>query len=212
MISTLSEAYQILNGGLFDSDLPEPQFSPTLERKDILHFCDEEGTLQIGIRFITATPVEILDDLLHCMVHVSNHQQGISDVTTNQYHRIVFRSKALESGLVVLCHKTRGWGITCSEYDGAESKVQHPQPEKAQLRSDCYKKIDLQLPQVASFQRELQEMLDRKPSKQFQFKYVCQCDPPVIVRVGRRPDGDTPFQATCGYCDANFALDDSRTA
>ena len=213
MIEVLDNAYQLLNEGLFDNQLPAPNITPTLERKDVLHFSAEEGTLQIGTKFVSARPVEIVDELLHCMVHIYNHQQNIGDVTANQYHRIEFRTGALAVGLIVVCHKTRGWGITHSEPDAVDDKekVRHPESEVADLRTALYKRLEVSPAEVADYQRELQELLDQKgPTKQFQFKYVCRCKSPIIVRVGRRPDGDKPFLATCGYCNTKFVLDESR--
>lgn len=213
MIQVLSQAYDILNEGLFDNQLPAPQVKAVLERRDVLHFDRENGEIQIGTKFIAAHPIEIIDYLLHCMVHILNHQRGIDDVSSNQYHRMEFRVEALAVGLIVVCHNTRGWGVTHSDLEAVppDVKVLHPKVEDSEKRSKLYKQINLDPAQVAAYQRELQETLDQKPSKQFQFKYVCSCHPPIIVRVGRRPEGSKPLDATCGYCNAKFVLDESRS-
>jgi hypothetical protein len=61
---------------------------------------------------------------------------------------------------------------------------------------------------LATFQTQIQMELARRPNKQFQFRYVCGCDPPMIVRVGRKPDGPKPLEAKCLYCNAKFVLDE----
>jgi hypothetical protein len=118
----------------------------------------------------------------------------------------------LAVGLIVVCHKTRGWGITFSDPDAADGaeKVLHPKPQAADRRAHLYAKVDISPQAVADYQQELREVLDQKPTKQFQFKYVCRCKSPIIVRVGRRPDGTKPFDATCAYCNTKFVLDESR--
>jgi hypothetical protein len=210
VIDLFTKAYESLNKGLFDSKLPTTiEFSPTLNRKDIFHFGPPD-VFEIGTGFITARPVEIIDDLLHNMVHVYNHVQDTPDVTQNQYHNLAFCEKALDVGLIVVCHKTRGWGVTHTDPDALTDKIRHPKETATTKRSEVYDQIKLPDESLAEFQRELQEKLGDKPAKQFQFKYVCKCDPPFIVRVGKRPDGDRPFDARCGYCDTIFVLDESR--
>lgn len=211
MIDLFTEAYEQLNQGLFNSKLSTIEFTPTLTRKDILHFAPPD-VFEIGAGFITARPVEIIDDLLHNMVHVYNHMKGEQDVTTNQYHNLEFCEKALDVGLIVTCHKTRGWGITHTDPDAEANKVRTPKEDVNQKRLAVYEEIKFPVEDLAKYQRELQDDLEDKPSKQFQFKYVCGCDPPMIVRVGTRPDGPRSLLSKCLRCDTDFVLDESRPA
>ena len=211
MIEIFSKAYQLLNQDLFHSKLPTVEFSISLSRKDIFQF-SSPNLFEIGTGLITARPVEIIDDLLHNMVHVYNHTHDKQDVTQNQYHNLDFCEKALEVGLIVVCHKTRGWGVTHTDPDVDIEKIRHPNKESASKRSLTYGKIELPVDGLAEFQSELQERLGDKPIKQFQFKYICQCEPPFIVRVGTRPDGDRCLLAECKHCNTKFVLDESRPA
>lgn len=211
VIEIFSKAYQLLNQDLFHSKLPTVEFSISLSRKDIFQF-SSPNLFEIGTGLITARPVEIIDDLLHNMVHVYNHTHDKQDVTQNQYHNLDFCEKALEVGLIVVCHKTRGWGVTHTDPDVDIEKIRHPNKESASKRSLTYGKIELPVDGLAEFQSELQERLGDKPIKQFQFKYICQCEPPFIVRVGTRPDGDRCLLAECKHCNTNFVLDESRPA
>lgn len=211
MIETFSKAYKLLNQDLFQSKLPTVDFSISLSRKDIFQF-SSPNVFEIGTGLITARPVDIIDDLLHNMVHVYNHIQDTQDVTQNQYHNLAFCDKALEVGLIVTCHKTRGWGVTHTDPDVEEEKIRHPEKKASSRRSLSYSKIELPVEGLAEFQSQLQERLGCKPIKQFQFKYICRCDPPFIVRVGTRPDGDRCLLAECKRCNTNFVLDESRPA
>lgn len=211
MIDLFTKAYDLLNQGLFNSKLPTVGFTSTLTRKDILHFAPPD-VFEIGTGFITARPVEIIDDLLHNMVHVYNHVNGEQDVTTNQYHNLAFCDKALGVGLIVTCHKTRGWGITHTDPDAKTDKIRTPKDDVNQKRNAVYDEIKFPVEDLAKYQRKLQDSLEDKPNKQFQFKYVCKCEPPHIVRVGTRPEGPRSFEAKCLRCDTNFALDESRPA
>ncbi len=211
VIDIFAKVYELLNQGLFHSKLPAPQFSPTLTRKDIFRLAVCPYVFEIGTGIVTARPVEIIDDLLHNMVHVFNHMGDEQDVTANQYHNLVFCEKALDVGLIVNCHKTRGWGVTHTDPDAQAERVRVPKEAANQKRLGVYDKIELPVEDLAKYQRELQDRLD-KPIKQFQFKYVCKCKPPMIVRVGTRPDGSRPYNATCNDCNTNFVLDESRPA
>lgn len=208
VIELFAQAYDLLNKGLFHSKLPTIEFSLALNRKDILHFAPP-NVFEIGTGLITARPVEIVDDLLHNMVHVYNNG---GDVTSNQYHNSYFCEKALAVGLIVVCHKTRGWGVTHTDPDAQAEKIRYPKAKDFQRRLAVYDQIKLPVESLAEFQRELQDSLGNRPAKQFQFKYVCQCDPPHIVRVGTKPNGPRSFFAKCLRCDTNFVLDESRPA
>lgn len=57
---------------------------------------------------------DILETLLHEMVHQVNAQAGVQDVTANsQYHNGRFRKAAEAAGLVCEYRGRVGWGITC---------------------------------------------------------------------------------------------------
>lgn len=206
MIKHLRMAYAKLNNGLFDSRLPAVKFLPNYSRKQVFFF-RSSSVIEIGSGFSSATKIEILDELLHAMVHVANFRDGIEDVTRNQYHKIEFCRVALAVGLNVICHSTRGWGSTSSRCRKAE-KVRRPEKQAAVKRKVVFEQIELPTRELSKHQKRILRELASKPTKQFQYKYVCYCDPPFILRVGKKPDGPKPLKARCGYCNAKFALDD----
>lgn len=210
----LERTYTDLNLFLFDGKLPNTVFFKNdLTHKWIFRFYpSSKMIISVGSGFIKAEPIEILDDLLHNMVHIANWQKGITDHTDNQYHNLSFVNEALESGLFVVWHKTRGWGVTTSDvssliYQQAEKKKKPPQGA-IEKRTRAYKKTvffqDDFIESLKAYQEQIK--LERKPNKQYQFKYVCQCDPPTIIRCGRNPTGDHPLRAKCLNCDAKFVL------
>jgi hypothetical protein len=203
----LRKAYQKLNKGLFlYSALPDDiEFVHNFQRKQTFYF-RAPNVIEVGAGCLKITRTQLLDDLLHMMVHIQNWQRGVTDVTQNQYHRLEFCNGALGVGLKVARHSTRGWGVTGGAISG-DLDVRHPTSEALARRRAVYKKAIVAKADLSQLQAAIRQNLNSRPSKQFQFKYVCKCDPPIIARVGRRPDGLKPFKARCNYCNANFVLD-----
>lgn len=208
MLKLLRKVYKQLNNGLFGNELPAVEFVPNIQRKQVFHF-RPPSVIEMGAKCADTDREEFLDDLLHAMVHVSNWSNDVTDVTRNQYHKIEFCNAALGVGLYVMCHPTRGWGLTCSsETKALGDKVRVPQRQYQRKLQQVYRSVKWDDAAFSQFQKEMQNEIEKRPQKQFQFKYVCSCDPPFIVRVGRRPDGECPFQAKCLRCDSNFVLDE----
>lgn len=207
MNQLLRKVYSQLNKGLFNNTLPTVEFVPNLQRKRIVHF-HPPSMLELGVKCASATREELLDDLLHAMVHVYNWSNGVVDVTRNQYHKIEFCNTALSVGLYVMCHSTRGWGKTCSDKDKVTGKkVRVPLQSKKEKLKQVYSQVTWDSSKYEKFQKSVMTEIQRRPQKQFQFKYVCSCDTPFIIRVGRRPDGDYPLSAKCMRCNTKFTLD-----
>ena len=207
MKSELDKAYSTLNKYFFQNKLKPVKFILNPPERYILHLRLPD-ILEIGVGLVAASPVEILDDLLHVMIHLDNHRLQIEDFTHNQYHRKEFCEKALRFGLIVVWHKTRGWGITSSDPNhllvkGAE-KIRHPSKASVDCLVQCYQEIKLTSSKLKSFREQLRS--HGKPQKIFQLKYVCACEPPVIIRSGRRPDGPNPLDASCNICKTNFTV------
>jgi len=208
----LTRAFETLNKGLFNGELnDEIEFTPNLSRKGIFHYTGDD-TIEIGASFINASKTEVLDDLLHVMIHVYHAKQGVPDFTQNQYHNRYFCEKALRLGLIVVASSARGWGITFSDANHSEvvqaDKVRFPETSAVKLRRKIYREISWSQQEFQNFQRALRRSYESKPHKEYQLKYVCQsCEPPVIIRSGRRPDGQKPLNVTCNDCDTKFVLD-----
>ena len=213
MIGHLSRAYKSLNNCLFDGELNEVDFISNLSRRCIFYFASP-NTLEIGFLFAKASKQEVIDDLVHVMIHVYHHMNHIDDYTPNQYHNRYFCEKALSLGLIVSCHRTRGWSLTYSDPNHKDligkEKVRLPNDECSKKLSVCLKQIFWSQPEFANFKAKLRKRLEEKPQKEYQLKYICvSCKPPVIIRSGRRPDGQHPLDVTCNLCKTKFVLSET---
>jgi hypothetical protein len=209
MIAILQKAYETLNKELFDGRLRSIHLVPNLTLKTAVLAFFPSDAIHIGAKIAEVTPTQVLDQLVHSMVHVFNFSRGIEDFATlNKYHRADFCHEALRVGLVVSYHTVRGWSNTTSDMqffrDG--EKVRYPEQQTNDLLRRIYRKIQLCAVEFSDFQGAVEKDLAKRPRKDCTFRYVCKCRPPMIVRSGRRPGGPRPFHATCCYCGANFVL------
>lgn len=211
LVNDLNKAFSVFNKCLFESKLKPVKFVVTPSEKHVLQL-KLPNAIEIGGEFAEASIIDILDNLVHIMVHLENHRLKIEDFTSNQYHRREFCEKALQVGLTVVWHKTRGWSLTYSDLpkDLQADKVRHP-------LKDVKEKLDLAYSLIAPFYSCINDLrgkirrdIKHKPTKLFQLKYVCSCNPPVIVRSGRRPDGPKPLNASCNICGTKFVIEDQR--
>lgn len=204
MLDHLRKVYGRLNHVLFSGDLPDCDFLLNLSvKRPIFLFHPPKGIHLCG-RFLCATPIEILDDLVHVMVHVCNHQRHVEDFTSNKYHKMSFCHEALRVGLSVQRHRTRGWGITFSDPRGRKGEIRSPAKEASDKLRHIFREAAIPAVEFTEYQQQLMD--SSRPQKEYTFRYVCGCNPPMIIRSGRRPDGPRPFKATCTYCNANFVL------
>lgn len=209
MSNELDKVFSEFNKTLFSGELKSVRFVVNSVDKYIfnLKFPD---IIEIGTGFATASVVEIFDDLLHVMVHFDNYRLGAVDHTQNQYHRMEFCDNALKHGLIVIWHKNRGWGVTRSDPYHRDvlsaKKLRLPDAESIDLRETAYNVAEKFYTNLYKFKTNLKLKLDHKPKKIFQLKYVCSCDPPVIIRSGRRPDGPKPLNVSCNICGKIFCF------
>lgn len=206
MITSLRRAYAVFSKQLLDTELPAVEFVEGTSKR--IFVFTPPNTIEVGLGIMNATEAEVLDDLLHAIAHVYNHHTGHPDITNRTYHKLSFCQTALRMGLVVVFQKNKGWFYTTSDPMKVPSGAIARFPEEAavQKRMEVYQTVGLVEEILSEYQREL--VLASQNKKQCQYKYVCACIPPVIVRVGRRPDSPRPFAAVCTYCDSHFRLDD----
>lgn len=205
----LNKVFSALNKCLFQNKLRSIKFLVNPSEKHILHL-KLPNVIEVGGGFVDASILEIFDTLVHIMVHLENYRLKIDDFTENQYHRREFCEKALEVGLTVVWHKTRGWSLTYSdlpEFLKSEKKVRFPSDEAKQKLKESYDSIASFYSFINDFRSQIQNDVKRKPTKLFQLKYVCACNPPVIIRSGRRPDGPKPLDVSCNICKSKFVID-----
>lgn len=203
----LVKIYSHLNQHLFEGLLDNPIFETNLKFKEIFHF-DSERTIIIGLGFAKETKIHrIIDEMLHVMIHVSNHKKGIIDKTQNHYHKQAFVDVALDFGLFVGKIRSRGWGfVTSSQADCKGLKVQIPEIESQRKLFEIYHSMDLDEEKLIEHQKRLKETIGSK--RVFLLKYRCQCPAPHnTVRSGRRPDGKNGPNITCNLCNTRFFCD-----
>lgn len=134
-IAELHKGFALLNRHLFDGALEVPAILIQNQgrRKDILGWCstreiwfsqDESKQLyeiNITAEYVNRNPVDIMETMLHEMVHYYNYSNGIKDVSRGgAYHNKAFKEEAELRGLVVDYDKKLGWAITSLKAETAK--------------------------------------------------------------------------------------------
>lgn len=211
MISELDRAYKVLNKGLFGGKLPNTKFRVDASSKSAFRYRGQQSEdIVVGAGFATIEKNNVLDGLLHVMVHIYNYNKGVEDCTTNQYHKKAFAERALTAGLSVIKSPSRGWGVTTSHRSVWENEddVRHPTPENVKRRHASYEKVKLDSKKLRVFQEQLEAHMNSIRKKQFQLKYVCRCEPPHnSIRSGRRPTGRNRLNISCNKCGSRFKVE-----
>lgn len=205
MITRLQEAYNVLNKELFGGKLLEPNLCLCRSSSPEIFYFREKANIEICNGFADAGPVQLLDELLHVMVHMKNHGEGVLDHTANQYHNTNFRQEALAVGLFVGKKKSRGWAHTFSDEALVCDGVCKP-PEHLRSRLlEVYTMVDLTPRELSALKRGFEKLCLPRETRTYQHKYCCQCSPPHnSIRSGRKPDGPHPLNARCNICNANY--------
>lgn len=209
LINELEKAISVFNHSLFDNKLEPIKIALQTKRKVSLKWVPELESLVIGSEFISIGVSEIPGILLHELIHISNYQRGIVDVTTNQYHNKNFLQLALDVGLVVIKHKTQGWAITSTFYPRNVVDVyniKRPSKDAITKRNTAFGLINLDKNSLKESRNEIRDRVKlEKPPKTYFLKYECQCPPPHnSIRSGRRPDGRNALNIQCLDCQSNF--------
>lgn len=209
IVVELDRIYRVLNDALFGSKLNIVPIAIQARKKVSLRWQADAETLILGSELCNIQNSELGGLLLHEMVHVYNHQRGIADVTTNQYHNKYFLQTALSVGLIVIKHKTQGWSITSTIYPRnviEKAYIKRPNKEAWAARNKVFSSITLD---QNAFKIAVRDIKDRnrvdKPTKTFFLKYQCNCPPPHnSIRSGRRPDGPNAPNVMCKDCRSDF--------
>lgn len=203
---SLSRAFAILNEGLFDKKLPDPEFHISTKQKNALNF-RHPRTIQIGPKIIVASRREIFDGLVHVMVHFMHDLAGVEDFNRNHFHKMCFVEEIVQKGMYVY-KDNLGWSnVTSRESTAAIEKglaARQPTPASHKKLIACYSRLVAADLELQDFKNELRVFLAKKPKVTYQHKYTCQgCDPPVIIRSGRRP-GPRALNVLCCDCNTKF--------
>lgn len=209
LIIELEQIFDILNQGLFGGELESVNFTIQLKKKVSLRWIPDIERMVIGADFSKLELGDIPAVMLHEMIHISNHQKGLLDVTANQYHNKHFLKAAMDVGFVVIKHKTQGWAITSTIYPRNVVQhiyIKHPNKDAIRRRNDSFKSIAMN---SGVFKAGLADLRDRikieKPTKTYFLKYQCNCPPPHnSIRSGRRPDGPNALNIQCMNCRTQF--------
>lgn len=209
LIAELERIFMVLNKALFNGELEPVIFSIQSKKKVSLRWMPDVERIVVGADFCKLEYVEIPGTILHEMIHISNHQKGLQDVTTNQYHNKNFLQGALDVGLVVIKHKTQGWAITSTVYPRNVIErvfIKKPNKDVVRRRNDAFESLGID---KSAFKTGRADMRDRikneKPTKTYFLKYQCNCPPPHnSIRSGRRPDGPNALNIQCMNCRSHF--------
>ena len=209
LISEIERASNLLNKLLFDDKIQPFQISIQIKKKVSIKWQVDIETLVIGVEFLQLEFNDILGVLLHELVHISNYQRGITDVTINQYHNKHFLASANQVGLVVIKHKTQGWGITSTVFPRnivERTFIKRPLKNVIVRRNKVFQEIKLNEKLLTESRVDLQNRIkNEKPVKTFFLKYECNCAPPHnSIRSGRRPDGPNALNIQCMNCLSKF--------
>lgn len=211
--SDLILAFDNLNLMLFEGKLNKVKFAFRVKKKCCIKYDCDNQIFYLGSEITDCDINDIPNLLLHEMIHAYNHQNIIKDVTANQYHNKHFLATALEVGLIVLKHRTQGWGITL-DYPPRnvinDSNIKTPDPQVLKKRIAAYNTIKFSESNFELARNYIFEQIrsQNQPTKLFQLKYKCKCpEPHNSIRSGRRPDGNNPLTIRCLDCQSIFVCE-----
>lgn len=209
IIEEMERLYGLLNQSLFAGKLQPVPVAIQTKKKIGLRWLPDVEALVIGSDFPKLAWADIPGALLHEMIHISNAQRGVTDVTTNQYHNKYFLQAALDVGLVVIKHKTQGWAITTTAYPRNVVErifIKKPTKETIARRNEAFASLKLDRGAFNACRAEIRESIKTdKPPKTYFLKYQCNCPPPHnSIRSGRRPDGPNALNIQCLNCRSKF--------
>jgi len=206
LIVELGNIFHFLNKNFFGSKIDPPVFVIQIEKKVIFRYVSESHHLIIGSKFASASVDQIVLNFFHEIVHIYNYSRSKIDCTSNQYHNRYFLEIALEIGLYVLRHKTRGWGVTQLEIDDKQKNARIPNPIALKHRRQMLGRLSVDISVINKGKEDIRKSIQLRGTRKICFlKYECACPPPHnSIRSGRRPDGGNPLNATCMVCGQLF--------
>lgn len=206
LIEYVEEALSHFNSHLFNDKLPMPIVSIQTDKKFTFRFVPDSYHLLIGQKSTKLKQkVDFCEELVHEMVHISNHLQKKFDCTSNSYHNRLFLNSALETGFLVAKHDIQGWALTKSDvpYGWRNKTIVFPKVSQNDLLKDAVEEFSLDVKDLIKSTNFFNVLV--KPKTCF-LKYECGCKPPHnSIRSGRRPDGNNPLRIRCEDCGKNFS-------
>jgi hypothetical protein len=136
MFERLQIVYGGLNNGLFHGALPPVEFEYQPDHHVTFAFL-RPYVIGIGRNFNITNRLDVLDHMLHQMVHIYNVQcHGVKEWRSPDYHQRYFMGVALAHGLNIIKHARNGWSISTSR-PVCPCHNPHPQCDGTGKRCDC---------------------------------------------------------------------------
>lgn len=146
---------------------------------------EEVHELMLAAEGLKREPTEILESVVHEMVHLFAHTRGIKDCATSGRHNKRFQTLAKDYGLV--CEKVEGRGF-------AQTSLGNVLAERIKKEFK---------PDVAAFNlfRLIPPVKEKK--KSVSIKWMCKCEKPYIIR------SNVEVSATCNICNNFFEKEEA---
>lgn len=211
LFDELEQLFSHVSEDIFRGKLRIPTMVIDTDRKVIFRFMPESYHMVIGGKFAKASLEEIQEGLLHEMVHIWNFNSVVTDCTSNSYHNKQFLDAALDAGLYVVRHKTKGWAITSFNPPTFET-YRKPSAAMLKRRKLVFENSKQNWDVIKEGQIEVGALIESRGTKKVCFlKYECGCPPPHnSIRSGRRPTGSHPLNIRCMICGKEFVIAESR--
>ena len=207
-LEELYRIFSILNEDKFDGELTEPVITIQKTKGNVLgHFTvdrtwkdknDEENEetsyyeINIDPRwFNTRTPADVVETLLHEMVHYYNKVNDVKDCSGN-VHNKKFKSSAEKVGLVVEKGKGVGYGYTSMSEALSAYVDEVVKPNEAAF--EYFRSVPVKLSGGSGGGR-----------KKSTFKYTCP-------DCGAEVKGKRDMVIKCGLCDVEMKMEDEESA
>lgn len=197
-LNELYRIFDLLNERYFSNKLEQPVITiQKAQKRGNLGWCttsvvwkeeeeDEQGKFEINLsaEYLKTDHYELVDTLLHEMVHYMNAIIGAKDVGRGQKHNEIFKELAEKCDLIVE-NGENGWAYTsCSE------ELKEFIDEDIKVDQEVFKYFRIAPPKK-----------ERAPRQKTIFKYTCpNCQDTIKAKKGR--------QIICGLCDELYIIEE----
>ena len=195
--AAFERAFDELNAAYFDGRLDRPVITVSPTPSAYGHFTpwrswasgeDAFHEINLGAETIGRPVAEVMATLLHEMVHLHCHEQGIKDTSRGgTYHNGRFRIEAEKRGLVIAYDKRIGWSLTSP----GDSLL-------LMARQGAFKKVEGELRELHRLGRPAAASAAKRPSSTR--KYTCP-------RCGMSVRATRAVRVKCVECDEELTCD-----
>ena len=208
VLKELEKVFHHFNQEFYYGRLIMPVHIIQVDKKVAVRYMSDSHCMAVGSKFSKCSNLELIEIYLHELVHLSNAQKRVVDVTTNQYHNKEFLAGAIAVGFHVMRHKTQGWSLTTFQRPmRVNTDYQGPTPARELARKKIIEGLDLSEEVLEEGRDHLLALSNGNKPRACFLKYVCDCPPPYnSVRSGRRPDSPHAPKITCQNCGSRFRM------